>query len=208
MKRSFALLLITFSAATAHAGSFGGPPPFQNGSPLVTGVDGSYQASARSTNVTGIFRFKYADGTQTASASDNSWIFFVNGQVQRGTVVANINGSQLDGVLDSLSAGSSTNSNGTITLPIVFLNANNSSSGNFHGTLKLNSPTGAFSGKGRLMPSPATTNQVIAISTNAFGTITVTNANYTNVAGSIPPTNFKFTGVRTTVLTSSSSSTN
>jgi len=209
MKRSFFALLATFAAVSAHAGSFGGPPPFSNGSPLVTGVDGSYQASARATNVSGIIRFQYASGVQTSSTSQNNWIFFINGQIQRGSTVANIDSNKVDGVMDSLSAGSSTNSNGTIALPVVLLNANNAASGYFRGKMSLN---GDFNGSGQLQASPASTNQIIAISqidaAAAFnpGAIVVTNASYTNAAGTLSNTPFKFRGVRATTTTSSSSS--
>ena len=203
MKRVAFLLALVVSAPVAlEAGAFG-PPPFSNGSPLITGVDGSYQASARATNVTGVFRFRYANGAQTSSTSQNSWVFFINGQVQRGSVVANINNSSLDGILDSLSAGTTTNTNGTVALPIVFLNANNSSAGTFQGKMNQNSPSGAFSGQGTILPAPASTNQVIGITTNALG-FDVTTTSYTNIAGSIPPTGFRFRGVRTTTIASTS----
>jgi len=208
---SLALALV--ASATAQAGSFG-PPPFSNGSPLVSGWDGSYQASARAKNVTGVFRFQYSNGSQTSAAGANSWVFFVNGQVQRGTVTANINESTLDGVLDSLAGGSATNSNGSISLPIVFLNANNSSAGDFRGKMSKN---GDFNGQGQLLPAPAATNQIIAISAGGLtigadgfltgaNVISVTNATYTNIAGSIAPTKFKFKGVRTAVAATATAS--
>ncbi len=198
MKRSLAALLAVFASVSAQAGSFGGPP-FSNGSPLVTGVDGSYQASARALNVTGIFRFQYSGGAQTSTSTRNNWIFFVNGQIQRGSVVANINSSKVDGILDSVSGLSSTNSSGSISLPIVLLNANNSSSGSFKGKMSGN---GDFSGSGQLTPSAALTNQLIGIATNAFG-FNVTTATYTNSAGSISNTPFKFKGVRTSTTVTS-----
>ena len=188
MKRSFFALLATFAAVTANAGSFG-PPPFSNGSPLVTGVDGSYQASARATNLSGIIRFQYTDGVQSSGASANSWIFFVNGVVQRGSTVANINSSKVDGVLDSIAAPASTNSGGAVSLPTVFLNANNSSSGFFRGKMSAN---GNFSGNGELQPLAASTTQVVAV--DAAGGVTTTT--YTTTAGTIPNTSFKFKGVR------------
>lgn len=211
MKRFAASLLAALAAASAaQAGSFG-PPPFSNGSPLVTGVDGSYQASARAQNVTGIFRFQYSSGIQTAASRENSWVFFVNGQVQRGTVTAAIGEGKVSGVLDSLTAGTSTNSNGTIRLPIILLNANNASSGEFNGKM---AKDGSFSGKGQLLPAAAQQNQVVAISQETIttttgasyaGPITITSTNYSSSAGSIPPTVFKFRGVRNTSIASSSS---
>jgi hypothetical protein len=56
------LILIAF---VAYVQASAGPPPFTNGSPLVSGVDGSYQATARGKNLTGVFRFTYANGVQT-----------------------------------------------------------------------------------------------------------------------------------------------
>ena len=53
---SFALLA---AAAASQAGSFGGPPPFTDLSPLQSGIDGSYQATMRGTNLTGVMRFAY-----------------------------------------------------------------------------------------------------------------------------------------------------
>lgn len=183
------------------AGSFG-PPPFSNGSPLVTGVDGSYQASARAQNVTGIFRFQYSGGRQTATNRENSWVFFVNGQVQRGAVTASIGEGKISGVLDSLSVGGATNSNGSIQLPIVLLNANNAASGDFNGKI---SPNGNITGSGKLSPALAQTNQVIVISGTNF--VDITGTTFTNGAGSFTPTIFKFRGVRNTTLASSGAST-
>lgn len=209
MKRSFAILLASLATVTVHAGSFGGPPPFTDGSPLVSGVDGSYQASARAKNVAGVFRFQYSGGTQTSSQSRNNWVFFINGQLQRGSTVANINTSKVDGILDTISAGTATNSNGTVSLPIIMINQNNSSSGYFKGKMLKN---GSFNGSGQIMPSPPSTNQVIGISQDSFvvgtttvlGPITVTNASYTNLPGTISNTPFKFRGVRTTTTVSTS----
>ena len=202
MKLAFASLLAIFAAATAHAGSFGGPPPFSNGSPLVTGVDGSYQATARAENVSGVFRFQYSGGTQTASTTKNSWVFFAGGQVQRGSVTASLDNSSLTGVLDSVAAASSTGTNGSPTLPIVLLNSGNSASGEFRG--KMN-PNGSFSGSGNIEGSPASTNQIIAIAQQTNGAITTTSITYTNDAGNLTPTYFTFRGVRLTTATSSSS---
>lgn len=119
MKFAVSLFALVFTAAFAQAGSFGGPPPFTNGSTLVTGVDGSYQATARSTNLTGVFRFTYINGRQTSAADFpsfdddieslildpyNDYVFFVDGYTYRGLTQANINGNQVGGVLDNGSA--------------------------------------------------------------------------------------------------------
>jgi len=91
---------LVFTTISAQAGGFGGPPPFTNDSPLTTGVDGSYQASARASNLTGVIRFAYANGNQTAVVARNRYIFFINGDTFTGAVSANINGAKLSGILE------------------------------------------------------------------------------------------------------------
>ena len=58
---------LVFLTGIVHVYASAGPPPFTNGSPLVSGVDGSYQATARGRNLTGVFRFTYANVVQTSS---------------------------------------------------------------------------------------------------------------------------------------------
>jgi len=201
MKITIASLLAILAASTAHAGSFGGPPPFSNGSALVTGVDGSYQATARATNVSGVFRFQYSGGLQTASTTKNNWVFFAGGQIQRGSVTASLDNSSVTGVLDSVAA-STTTSNGSTSLPIILLNSGTSASGDFHGTM---SPNGSFSGSGTLEGSPATTNQIIVVAEQTNGSLDTRIVTYSNQAGNLAPTTFRFNGVRLTTATSSSS---
>jgi hypothetical protein len=207
--------VVSLSINFLEAGNMVGPAPFRNGSPLVSGVDGTYQATARAENVTGIFRFAYSGGGQTANARQNSWVFFVNGQVLRGTVEAALDNSSLNGILDSESSGISKDSNGAITLPIYIFSGANSASGSFQGKLNLKSPSGAFSGAGQLLPTPASTNELVSIfqqsilrtvGTNTFvslGPIESTNISYTNSGGSMIPVSFKFRGVRTSTSTTS-----
>ena len=112
MKSSIAYLLAIFTVATAHAGSFGGPPPFSNGFP--TGIDGSYQASARGTNLSGVIRFYFSGGSQslgtttltagTAEIGKNSWAIFYEGKLYKGLTEANINQADITGILSSVSA--------------------------------------------------------------------------------------------------------
>jgi hypothetical protein len=106
---------LVFLTGVVHVYASAGPPPFTNGSPLVSGVDGSYQATARGRNLTGVFRFTYANGVQTSSPrlptgntvpnllTDpyNDYVFFVEGKVYRGLVQANVNVSSVAGVLDN-----------------------------------------------------------------------------------------------------------
>jgi hypothetical protein len=212
---SLFFLSIALLVPVSLAGNFG-PAPFRNGSPLVSGVDGTYQATARAANVTGIFRFAYSGGSQTSNQLQNSWIFFVNGQIQRGGVVANIDNSSLDGILDSQGlVSSSTNGTTSLSLPYVIINQNNSSAGTFQGKLSLKNPNGAFSGSGMLSPSPSSTNNIVGVSQRSSGNfsftgvpppaeflpgaIVVTANSYITPAGTIPNVEFKFRGVRTSV---------
>ncbi len=108
---SFLVLLV----AIVHVQASAGPPPFTNGSPLVSGVDGSYQATARGRNLTGVFRFTYVNGVQTSNPQlptgttvpnlltdpYNDYVFFVEGRVYRGLVQANVNVGSVAGVLDN-----------------------------------------------------------------------------------------------------------
>jgi hypothetical protein len=117
MKILAALLVLILASQYLHASA--GSPPFTNGSPLVSGVDGKYQATARGKNLTGVFRFTYANGSQTSSPQlptgnsvpdlltdpYNDYVFFVEGQVYRGLVQANINVGSVAGVLDNGAAG-------------------------------------------------------------------------------------------------------
>jgi hypothetical protein len=180
-----------------------GPAAFRNGSPLVSGNDGTYQATARAQNVTGIFRFAYSGGSQTSDPAKNNWIFFINGQIQKGTVQANLSDSNLDGIFDSASSVSSS-TNSTISLPYIVINQNNNSSGTFSGSLQQKSPNGTFTGEGFLQGLPDTNGEVfiIAEQTTTVGTTSRTSVQvgavpFTLAGGSIPKTTFSFRGVRT-----------
>jgi len=196
-----AVLCMALTLSDARAGSIGGPPPFRDGSPLISGVDGSYQAIARSKNITGIFRFQYQNGVQTSSSANNVWVFFVEGRPQRGNVTAAINGSNLAGVLDSGTANFATNTNantgGTLQFPIVIQNQQAQSVGQYNGKLQLNNPYGTFHGTGSMNPAPPQTNQYVIVDSNGGVTsIDVTNGGFTGTTNW-----FKFSGVRTTVST-------
>jgi hypothetical protein len=212
----FILLITTFAllASESYAGNFG-PAPFRNGSPLVTGVDGTYQATARSQNVTGIFRFAYSGGTQSSNPRQNSWVFFVNGQVVNGSVEAALDDSSLSGTLDSAATSVPRDSNGAVVLPLFIFSGGNSGSGSFQGKLNSKSANGAFSGTGELSPTPASTNQITVLSQNRSdgqngtnaGTVFVTTTTYTNAGGTLPPVSFKFRGVRTSTSANGAGST-
>ena len=218
MKTLLLCAMLGLSSFTAHAGNWFGAAPFRNGSPLPSGVDGSYQATVRAENVTGIFRFAYSGGSQTSDIKKNSWIFFVNGNMLRGTVDANLNQSELNGILDNTAVSTSTNAS---ALPIIITSGGvSTAAGNFQGTLDLKSPSGAFSGTGNLLPAPASTNvlTIIAnaigyIGTNPYSYVASTVTKITNAQGSLAPIrDFRFRGVRTStsatgVTTTTASST-
>jgi hypothetical protein len=204
------------TAAASFAGSFGGPGPWSDQSPLQSGIDGSYQATARGLNLTGVFRFAYENNVQSPVASANQYSFFVDGQVVTGGVVAAINGKNLAGVLGGQDFSVPTNNNGSTELPLVFIVRGNRANGNFNGQMNLEDPMSAFNGKGKITPSPLETNTVILIQTNqgnfAIASSNITTADITAAQGNvsvvpfvipgsnIPETDFTFEGVRTSVF--------
>ena len=145
MKRTIASLLAIFAVATAHAGSFGGPPPFTNGSPLQSGVEGSYQASARGNDVSGIIRFAYnsgglpaISGNSTISTLNNRYVFFVAGTIVSGTIDAAIMDNKIAGVIEQASAP---------TVPPTLLDFQ-MLGGSFTANINTKSPFYSFKGKG------------------------------------------------------------
>ena len=173
-----------------------GPAAFRNGSPLVSGVDGTYQATARASNITGIFRFAYSGGSQTATQRQNNWIFFREGQIIRGDVEASIDDSSLTGILAPPQAVSgSTNTNSTF--PLIFTSSDSASVGTFNGKLNLKSPTGAFSGEGVFQSAATEITTYTIVTTNQPQRIPITNSS----TGGQFTNNFNFRGVRTSVST-------
>jgi len=128
------------SIASLHAGSFGGPPPFTNGSPLLSGVAGTYQAAARGSGITGLILFSYSDSGNPSATGLNNYIFFVEGTIVSGGVQAAIMTNVLSGILE------------TPTVPNVPPNLVNFDSlgGYFNGKFNTKSPIYSFSGKGVL----------------------------------------------------------
>lgn len=209
MKTVLSLLAVFATIGFAQAGGFGGPPPFTNGSPLLQGVDGSYQATARGTNLTGVFRFTYSGGRQTSAPElptgesvtnlitdpYNDYVFFAEGLTYRGLVQANINTSQVAGVFDNGSAnvpvyGATTGGLGVL----AFL------SGFFTGTMDQQSPYAAFSGTGEVTVNTSEEVQTLVPGTGTsdsnppvFNTIQVISEAFTR--------DFKFKGVRATLST-------
>jgi len=212
---TFALLAV---ATASHAGSFGGPPPFTDLSPLQSGIDGSYQATARGTNLTGVIRFAYQNGVQSPVATANTYAFFVNGNVVTGGVVASITGKDLAGVLGGQDFSVPTNNSGTSQLPIVFIVRGNRANGQFSGQMNLEDRMAAFQGDGNIAPAPTETNSIVLIQTNGGNDLVVgDNVNVQSsdvtvtpfvVSGSnITPTNFTFEGVRTSIFAQGSGGT-
>jgi len=214
MKTVLSLLAVFATIGFAQAGGFGGPPPFTNGSPLISGVDGSYQATARAENLSGVFRFTYNGGRQTSSptrptgnsianlVSDpyNDYVFFAEGLVYRGLVQANINTSQISGVFD----------NGSANVPVyggttTGLGINGFMNGFFNGKMDQQSPYAAFSGKGEVTVNSSQETRVLVPGTGTsatnppvFNTVQVISQEFTK--------EFKFKGVRATLSTGSTSS--
>ena len=170
MKIPLLCSLLAFGiASSAIAGSFGGPPPFTNLSPLQSGIDGSYQAIARGSNLTGIIRFAYQNGVQSPLASANAFVFFVNGVVTTGACTAAINGKELAGIL------------GGVELPAPVGIPGNQASGTFSGKLDLEDRMSYFSGNGQIIGA-------------GEETLTIPG---TDIPAMIPGVKFKFEGVRT-----------
>ena len=199
---SFALLA---AAAASHAGSFGGPPPFTDLSPLQSGIDGSYQATCRGTNLTGVLRFAYQNGVQSGGGSANAYSFFVDGDVVTGSVTASITGKELAGVLGGQDFTIPTSDSGTSELPLVFIVRGNRANGQFSGQIDLEDRMSAFSGKGNVTPSPAEDNTVVLIQTNSGEAFAadydaVQIEPFTIPSSTVVPTTFEFEGVRTSIF--------
>jgi hypothetical protein len=162
MKAAFSLLVLFVTMNVARAGSFAGPPPFTNQSPLQSGTDGTYQAVASGVNLTGVFSFVISGGLQTSTSSSviNSWTFFIDGNIVQGPVVAAISQSTVVGIL----SGGTTQSLPTpLTFPTAFVVPGNTASGEFRGHISLNSAEGVFGGDGTLQGSPARIDQLVFI---------------------------------------------
>ncbi|MFV0337655.1 MAG: hypothetical protein ACK5LK_05360 [Chthoniobacterales bacterium] len=143
---SCALILSAVAATQSWAGGFGGPAPFQNGSPLTSGIDGVYQASVSGSNSSGVISFTISSGYQGTSAMEN-WVIFRNGAVYRGPVAVNFVDERITGVLDT---------DGTaITAPDVAgtkIITSDYATGDFSAQIDLKDPMGKFDGEGDLYP--------------------------------------------------------
>jgi hypothetical protein len=208
----FVLFSLAFAATLAQGLAFG-PAPFRNGSPLLSGTDGVYQAVASGANLTGIFSWAMSGGVQLASANNNSWVFFVDGNVTRGSTVANVSNNSISGILDpSADFQIPVDSSQTPILPFIRVLSNTTAQGRFSGTINLKSATAAFSGSGVLQGTPQRVYQVLFIDEpvpGSAGQPTIgpvfdspagsgTIPDFTIPASATPaaPTNFTFRGTR------------
>ena len=206
MKIPLLCSLLAFGiASSAIAGSFGGPPPFTNLSPLESGNDGSYQAIARGTNLTGIIRFAYQNGVQSPIAAANAYVFFVNGVVTTGSSTVAINGKELAGILGGQDFTIPTDDEGTVILPALFVIRGNRASGKFTGKMDLEDRMSYFSGNGEIIGAGEETVTFIGISEGvAIRTESVVipgseglTTPGTDTPALLPGVKFKFEGVRT-----------
>ena len=134
------LALFALTLSTASAGSLFGPPPFTNGSPLPTGVQGTYQASAVGQGITGIIRFSYnAQGNPSVNGLNN-FIFFINGIIVNGATQAAITDNKIYGVLTPF----------PFFPPPPNLAAFTSTGGSFSAKINTKSPNYSFQGNGVL----------------------------------------------------------
>jgi hypothetical protein len=193
MKAALSLLALIATINLARAGAFDGPPPFTNGSPLQSGTDGTYQAIAEGRNLTGVFSFVISGGIQTSDQSPiiNGWVFFVDGNIFQGSVVAAISEDDVAGVLngEGISQGIPTGTNGTVTLPTAFIIPGDTASGEFSGSISLNSPLAVFEGKGSLQGTPGRVDQLVFVTDPTTTRIETTDG--TTVTTTTPATNFQ-----------------
>ncbi len=203
----FLSLAALVSLGVSHAGSFGGPGPFTNLSPLQSGIDGSYQATARGDNLTGVIRFAYQGGVQTQLPGANTYAFFVNGNVVTGSTTASITGKDLAGVLGGQDFVVPTNDQGSTELPLVFIVRGNRANGSFEGSLDLEDRLSSFSGDGQVTSAAAETNTVIFIPESSGNLVSTVQTNqFVIPSGSLAPdptvvpNDFTFHGVRSSVI--------
>jgi|GEM_PF-5590732 len=202
-KSLFLALTVILTPIASHAGNFFGPASGRGGSPLPSGTDGIYQAVATGTNLTGLFSWTITGGAQSTDTSNNSWIFFIDGNIMNGSTAANMSDGKISGVLDpnavlANSAGSSTrNSTSSLAKQLTVI-PGNKAGGYFNGKINLKSPTAAFSGKGQLQGTPERVDQYIVFDPNPDGLakVSVATGNYTIPASPVGVSKFTFRGTR------------
>lgn len=156
--------MLSVCVSEGHAGSFGGPAPFRNGSPLTSGTDGVYQCVASAKNVTGLISWQINNGVQTAATASNDWVMYIDGNVLSGQTEANVSQGKVAGVLDSSVGGAlPTQDDGTLSLPLAYIVPGNAGAGRFTGKIDLNSPVAAINGSGEISGTPSRTDQIVFI---------------------------------------------
>jgi hypothetical protein len=156
--KALQLLILLAAPIAAEAGSFFGPPPFTNGSPLQSGVQGTYQASAVGTGIAGIIRFSYNSQGNPSALGFNDYVFFVDGTIVSGQTQAAIMDNRISGIL---------NQPNTPTPPPTY-GYFDSLGGSFNASIQRNSPFYAFSGPGVLQVFEETGGGVVVPSTMNF----------------------------------------
>lgn len=166
------LLALGSTVLVATSAMAMGPGPFSSGSPLASGNDGTYQASARGTNLAGVIRFAVQSGSQLfgsgiitpgiAQQGLNSWVMFFEGNLYTGLTDASISGSNITGVLSAPASTPRAIANlqsetgivitdpATGLFPADTLIRGQNLSGFFEATLDQKSPMGNFSGNGEV----------------------------------------------------------
>jgi hypothetical protein len=204
-----AVLFFFISLNFADAGNMFGPGAFRNGSPLTSGNDGQYQATARATNVTGIIRFAYSGGVQTSETLENNWIFFINGQIYKGDISVAMQGTSLSGILDSGVVPIRSSSGKTDVFPIVLVSGGSNAAGSFQGKINLKSPSGEFSGSGSLAGAsfPGMNLDIVTLDpTTGIPWVTPQIQIPAAAAANLADTPFQFRGVRASIQIDTQSS--
>lgn len=204
LSRSLLALCALGSLASVQAGGFGGPAPFRNGSPLLTGTDGIYQAVASAKNLTGLISWSVRGGVQSSSVNDNTWIMYVDGAVLSGQPSVNISNDKITGVLDSsFTKGLPTNEDGTVDLPIVFVVPGNAGAGYFRANIDLQSPITAFNGTGEIKGTPGRTDQIVFLNSGTSGLFFGGTLAVVIPGSDLDKATFKIRGTRLSTTTSS-----
>ena len=192
MKAALSLLVLIATINLARASA--GPPPFTNGSPLQSGTDGTYQAVAEGVKLTGVFSFVISAGLQTSdqSATINGWVFFLDGNILQGSVVAAISENDVVGILNGVGTTATipTDTNGTVTLPTAIIIPGNTANGEFSGSISLNNPLAVFEGEGSLQGTPEREDQLVFVTDPTTTTIEDTASGGT-ITTTTPSTNFQ-----------------
>ena len=143
MKRSLFSLLAILAVATAHAGSFGGPTSLNTSTQ--TGAVGTYQATVRGKNLSGILRFNYnSNGNPVNTATNPStYVFIIAGMLVTGTDDASLLSGRIAGILETGTI------NGGISISPFFFGYE-VPGGTFNANINTSSANYFFTGNGNL----------------------------------------------------------